>query len=174
MTCTVLTLALGLAFHATPARAAEESLPKHGGCFACHQDIETIREEGSEMLAEILAEGESQGDPDGCVVCHGGDPQATDKETAHRGPEFYPAPGSPWVNEKTCGQCHPDHVRVQWHSLMMTEAGKIQGVAWTFGGLTGYEHRWANYDVVNPADPAQRLGTEIYRVLSVGAALGIR
>jgi len=152
-----------LALAALQARAAEESFPSGGGCVACHADIEPIREDGSEMLAEILALGESLGDPSGCVVCHGGDPQAGDEETAHRGPKFYPAPASPWINKKTCGLCHPDHVRVQWQSLMMTEAGKIQGVAWTFGGLTGYEHRWGNYDVENPEDPARRLGTDVYR-----------
>lgn len=133
------------------------------GCVTCHQGIEPIRNEGSGMLAQILQEGASLGDPAGCVVCHGGDPKAADKASAHRGPAFYPAPASPWVNQHTCGRCHPDHVRVQWHSLMMTEAGKIQGVAWTFGGLTGYEHRWGNYDVENPKAPGDRLGTESYR-----------
>ena len=144
-------------------QAAEHTAPVQGGCVECHKQIEPIREQGSEMLAAIVARGESLGDPNGCVVCHGGHPEATDKEDAHRGPRFYPAPGSPWVNKKTCGQCHPSHVRVQWHSLMMTEAGKIQGVAWTFGGLTGYDHRWGNYDVENPKDPKRRLGTDAYR-----------
>ena len=110
-----------------------------------------------------------QGDPAGCVVCHGGDPEATEKEAAHGGEAFYPDPGSPWINEQTCGQCHEDHVRVQWHSLMMTEAGKIQGVAWSFGALSGYEHRWGNYDVENPKDPHERLGTDEYRQIH-GAA----
>lgn len=148
---------------AVRARAAEKAPPPAGGCVACHKNIEPIREEGSEMLAQIVDLGEARGDPSGCVVCHGGDPEATQKEQAHRGPDFYPAPASPWVNQKTCGLCHAKHVRVQWHSLMMTEAGKIQGVAWTFGGLTGYEHRWGNYDVENPNDPKRRWGTDAYR-----------
>ena len=46
---------------------------------------------------------------------------------------------------------------------MMTESGKIQGTSWSFGGLQGYEHRWGNYDVKNPADPAKRVGTPAYR-----------
>jgi hypothetical protein len=140
------------------------------GCLACHAGIESIREMDSGMLQQIVAWGAQQGDPAGCVVCHGGDPAASDKQAAHQGDEFYPDPGSPWVNDKTCGQCHPNQVRVQWHSLMMTEAGKIQGVCWAFGSLhqdfgatSGYDHLWANYDVENPTDPTTRLGTPIYR-----------
>lgn len=137
------------------------------GCMKCHSGIELIREPDSQMMQQIMQRGEALGDPAGCVVCHGGDPGETeDKVAAHGGPDaadFYPAPGSPWINEQTCGQCHPKHVDVQWTSLMMTEAGKIQGVCWAFGSMTGYRHRWANYAVQNPDDPGQRLGTDQYR-----------
>ena len=134
------------------------------GCMACHADIEPIREVGSEMLRQIMEMGQRDGDPAGCIVCHNGDPtEFENKEKAHGGDDFYPAPGSPWVNDQTCGKCHNDQVRVQWHSLMMTEAGKIQGVCWAFGSLTGYEHRWGNYAVENPKDPSMRLGTSTYR-----------
>ena len=116
-------VSLPLLVAAQPPAARNEAAGKPAsGCTACHEGIEPIREKGSKMLADILDEGRSSGDPAGCVVCHGGDPKATEKEAAHKGPEFYPDPGSPWVNENTCGQCHPDHVNVQWHSLMMTEA----------------------------------------------------
>ncbi len=133
------------------------------GCMKCHAEIELIREPGSEMLDRIMVKGEELGDPAGCVVCHGGDPNATEKEAAHQTAAFYPDPGSPWINDNTCGQCHPKHCEVQWKSLMMTEAGKIQGVCWAFGSLTGYEHKWANYAVENPEDPLDRLGTPEYR-----------
>ena len=133
------------------------------GCMACHGEVEPIREVGSEMLNQIMAKGKAIGDPAGCVVCHGGDAnERRDKDVAHGG-QFYSDPGSPWINEKTCGQCHEDQVRVQWHSLMMTEAGKIQGVCWAFGSENGYKHKWGNYAVKNPADPAARLGTDVYR-----------
>ncbi len=133
------------------------------GCLHCHGQIELIREPGSEMMRQIIDMGTVRGDPAGCVVCHNGDPQeVTDKQIAHGG-EFYADPGSPWINANTCGQCHHDQVRVQWQSLMMTEAGKIQGVAWAFGSLTGYQHRWANYAVENPSSDASRLGTDTYR-----------
>ncbi len=131
--------------------------------MACHGDIELIRAPESQMMQQIIARGEGVGDPAGCVVCHGGDPnEKIDKAIAHGG-DFYVDPGSPWINEATCGQCHPDQVRVQWQSLMMTEAGKIQGVAWAFGSLTGYKHLWANYAVKNPESREDRLGTPTYR-----------
>ncbi len=139
----------------------------NSGCMKCHAGIELIREPDSQMMQQIMNHGREIGDPAGCVVCHGGDPTETkDKVAAHGGEDsttFYPAPGSSWINQHTCGQCHPKHVDVQWTSLMMTEAGKIQGVCWAFGSLTGYEHRWANYGVSNPDDPNDRLGTQEYR-----------
>lgn len=132
--------------------------------MACHGEIEPIREIGSEMLEQIMERGRRRGDPAGCVVCHNGNPQERhDVRIAHGGSDFYPDPGSPWVNADTCGQCHEEQVRVQWHSLMMTEAGKIQGTCWSFGALSGYEHRYANYAVKNPTDPRARLGTDGYR-----------
>ncbi|TWT52491.1 hypothetical protein Pla22_01150 [Rubripirellula amarantea] len=132
--------------------------------MACHADIELIREADSEMMKQIMVMGPTMGDPAGCVVCHNGDPtEREDKDKAHGGDNFYADPGSPWINENTCGKCHQDQVRVQWQSLMMTEAGKIQGVCWAFGSLTGYNHKWANYAVENPSDPKSRLGNDQYR-----------
>ncbi len=146
------------------------------GCtqLACHGEIEAIRALDSDMMLEILELGVEHGDPDGCIVCHGGDPDASETEGAHRGaptsltgaggPEdYYPDPASPWVNRHSCGQCHGDLVTAQWNSLMMTEAGKIQGTAWSFGLAKDYEHTWANYATENPEDPHARLGTADYR-----------
>jgi len=151
-----------LALHPALAQTSEPE-PVPSGCLTCHGGIEPIREAGSPMMQQILALGRERGDPAGCVVCHGGDASATTAELAHDGEAFWPDPGSPWVNEHTCGRCHPRHVATQWNSLMMTEAGKIQGVAWAFGLPEDYVHRWGNYDARNPADPEQRLGTEAYR-----------
>ena len=146
------------------------------GCTAarCHKGIEDIRQPSTQMYKALRNIGSKHGDPHGCVTCHGGDPRAARKQTAHQGSPktlanaagpkgFYRDPGSPWINVMTCGQCHPKHTSTQWNSLMMTEAGKIQGTAWAFGALTGYEHRWANYDAQNPSDPNQRLGTAAYK-----------
>lgn len=155
------------AVSAAPPQKLVEAFPKaaESGCMKCHSGIELIREADSGMMQQIMARGEEMGDPAGCVVCHGGDPNETvDAAKAHSGGEFFCGdPGSPWVNDQTCGTCHPKHVKVQWQSLMMTEAGKIQGVCWSFGSLTGYEHKWANYDVKNPEDPEERLGTDQYK-----------
>lgn len=154
----------------SPAAIAQQRLIDHfpkaaeSGCLACHAEIEPIREIGSQMLEQIMDRGQAMGDPAGCIVCHNGDPtETTDKAIAHGGDDFYPDPGSPWINDQTCGQCHQEQVRVQWQSLMMTEAGKIQGTCWSFGALTGYEHKYANYAVKNPEDPQARLGTDTYR-----------
>ncbi|MHC4795550.1 MAG: multiheme c-type cytochrome [Planctomycetota bacterium] len=133
------------------------------GCMACHEGIEAIRESESLMMRQIVAAGRAKGDADGCVICHGGDVKATTKEAAHSGNNFFAAPGSPWVNESTCGQCHPRHVDTQWTSLMMSESGKIQGTCWSFGGLEGYNHGWGNYDVENPSSPMERVGSNAYR-----------
>lgn len=154
---------------ATPLYAAEPITDRfpdaaNSGCMKCHAGIEWIREPDTGMMKRILALGKERGDPAGCIVCHGGDPQATTAKAAHAGPEFYADPSSPWINEHTCGQCHPRHVKTQWTSLMMTEAGKIQGTCWAFGSLEGgYAHKWGNYDVENPQNPSERVGTDDYR-----------
>ena len=46
---------------------------------------------------------------------------------------------------------------------MMTESGKIQGTAWAFGSLGGYDHLWGNYNTKNPTDAKERIGTKEYR-----------
>jgi hypothetical protein len=134
------------------------------GCLVCHNGIEPIRDPNSEMMQKIFVQGQRLGDPAGCVVCHGGDPTATTAEDAHKGRAFYADPGSPWINKFTCGPCHTELVKAQWNSLMMTEAGKIQGATWAFGSLEGYDHTWGNYDVANPQQKQERLGTTDYCV----------
>ncbi len=44
------------------------------GCLACHQGIEPIREHDSKMMRAIYREGRKVSDPNGCVVCHIGNP----------------------------------------------------------------------------------------------------
>ena len=84
---------------------------KEKGCLSCHQGIEDIRDPQSMMMIQITARGQMAGDPGGCVVCHGGNPQATDYREAHQGsPEtmvqingpttFYRDPGSIHIAEK--------------------------------------------------------------------------
>lgn len=144
-------------------------------CVTCHKGIEDIRDKNSGMMQEILKVADKAGHKDNdCIVCHGGNPEAKTKEKAHagtveyfefeKGPkEFYPAPGSSWINENTCGMCHPKQVGAQMNSLMMTEQGKIQGAMWSFGGKEGYNHYTANFNSKNPSNPDDRLGTDVYK-----------
>ncbi len=144
-------------------------------CLKCHNGIEEIRDPHSKMMQAIYKVAQKAGYPmNDCIVCHGGNPNSVLKERAHsgtvgyfldhEGPKaFYPAPGSPWINEHTCGMCHQEQVSAQMNNLMNTESGKIHGAEWGFGGLSGYDHPHATYDVKNPDDPHKRLGTETYR-----------
>jgi len=144
-------------------------------CIKCHGGIEHIREESSGMMKAILEVADKAGHKgNDCIVCHGGNPKQKSKKYAHNGTvkyfknnkgpkEFYPAPGSTWINQNTCGMCHPEQVNAQMNSLMMTESGKIQGALWSFGAKNGYNHNIGNYKTSNPDDPHKRLGTDKYK-----------
>jgi hypothetical protein len=141
-------------------------------CLECHKGIEDIRDRDSKMMKEILNISKKAGFAgNDCIVCHGGDPRESDKSKAHngvveyfkthRGPKaFYPYPASPWINENTCGLCHPKQVSTQWTNLMATEAGKIHGALWGFGGKDGYKHNHSNF---GSANIHKRVGTDTYR-----------
>ncbi len=88
------------------------------------------------MMEKIKARGERYGDPQGCIICHGGTPSAALKEEAHRnappalaasgGPQrFYPNPGNARVAEYTCGQCHEGYARRLLKSLTSTRTESI-------------------------------------------------
>ncbi len=151
------------------------SLFASNSCIKCHEGIADIRQRDSLMMKEILDVAKSAGhEGNDCIVCHGGNPVSTNKKRAHSGTvkyfethagpkEYYPAPGSPWINENTCGVCHKEQVGAQHNSLMQTEQGKIQGTLWSFGGKNGYKHDIGNYKTQNPEDPHSRLGTDTYK-----------
>jgi len=147
---------------------------KSNNCLTCHSGLESIRDPESGMMQEIRKMAERSGFMDNeCIVCHGGDPEAVERHQAHRGTiayflenggpaEFFPNPASVWINIRTCGMCHKEQVSTQYTSLMFTEAGKIQGTTWGFGGLQGYDHNVANVGV-KELDYHQRLGSEVYK-----------
>ena len=158
-------------YETTTQERAEEK-----GCLSCHEGIMEIREEGSEMLSQIKAIGEGVGDPQGCVVCHGGTPKATTKTEAHSGAPkdliegsgpkmFYRDPGSVWIAENTCGQCHTDYAYRLERALMNTEAGKIQGNLHTWGIDEVQNHKvpWGNYDVKDTDGTEPSIGTDAYK-----------
>ena len=149
----------------------------YGGnsCVKCHDGIADIRDPHSKMMEAIYKIAEKAGHKgNDCIVCHGGNPTTMVKKRAHKGTvkyfldhkgpkEYYPAPGSPWINQNTCGMCHAEQVSAQMNNLMNTEGGKIHGAEWGFGGKYGYNHPHSTYDVKNPKDPHKRLGTDVYR-----------
>ncbi|MGB5706642.1 MAG: hypothetical protein WBM41_07405, partial [Arenicellales bacterium] len=164
-------LLLFLTFLSLPASAAT-------GCLTCHEGIESIRAPETAMMALIKALGTGHGDPEGCVMCHGGDPTATEADAAHSGsPEalkaamgpqlFYPDPGAMDVNPFTCGQsaCHAGYGERLEKALMNTEAGKIQGNLHTWGipEVQSYKVPWGNYDVVDEDGPIPSVGTDEYK-----------
>jgi len=108
--------------------------PEGDGCLSCHQGIMPFSE--GRMMEEIIARGQQYGDPEGCIICHGGTPGAALKEDAHRnappalreagGPQrFYPNPGNARVAEYTCGQCHQGYARRFLKSLTATKTESI-------------------------------------------------
>jgi len=126
-------------------------------------------------MAQIKAFGAQANDPAGCVVCHGGNPRGLTKEEAHkgapdalkgRGPQdFYPDPGSIWIANRTCGQCHPGYDYRLNLSLMQTEAGKIQGNLHTWGYPETWDGRtpYGNYNVQDTDGQTPQIGTAAYK-----------
>ncbi len=167
---------MSLSQGAVPDRVAPE-VAAQKGCLSCHEGIEDIREKTSGMMAAISALGRAQGDPAGCTVCHGGNPQALTAAEAHRGvgpkasptgpKTFYPDPGSIWIADHSCGQagCHQGYPYRLERALMNTEAGKIQGNLHTWGIAEVQNHKvpWGDYAVEDTDGPVPSIGTEAYK-----------
>ena len=118
----------------------EEADAKSWGCVQCHQDVGDMHDKETVKL--------------GCIDCHGGDPEATDKWRAHvhplypdawpgsanpvrsytllnhESPEFirFVNPGDLRVAQFTCGECHPKEV-LQVRKSMMTHGCMLWGAA---------------------------------------------
>jgi hypothetical protein len=148
--------------HSAPLALPEVQQAEPEGCLECHEGVEDIREPGSDMLKQIMAQGE-------CTTCHGGDPAETEVAEAAHGPEgeFFPDPGSPNIVGKTCGKCHIDYGYALDLSLMNTEAGKIQGNLWAWGvhGEYGEERvvKYGNYTLDDEDGSEPIFGTDTYR-----------
>jgi hypothetical protein len=176
----VMTLSLSLpqylnARHPLPEMDPEKYPAPRTGCIAsgkCHAGIEPIRAHDSGMSQQIYGRGKKLGDPNGCVVCHGGNPkEEKDASIAHQGAPagsplktFIRHSASMWINDKTCGRCHKKWVYAAHRSVMQTEAGKIQGALWGWGQMgTGYDTKYGNYDIDDPDGPVPVFGTEEYK-----------
>jgi hypothetical protein len=89
-------------------------------CAACHRGLEHVSP----------AHG-------GCCDCHGGDPKARDKGTAHasmHGPDNPTAPAT-WV--EACGRCHRYQLERVRSTIMQTNAGMIRNIQQTWEGEDG-------------------------------------
>lgn len=69
----------GVAGAAVPEKVSP-AVAKAKGCLSCHEGIEDIRDSNSAMMLQIKAIGTGNGDPQGCVVCHGCNPQGLTKK----------------------------------------------------------------------------------------------
>ena len=164
-------MAASVADAAAPEKVSA-AVAKEKGCLSCHQGIERFSE--GPMMETIEAMGADFADPGGCVVCHGGTPGGTTKELAHAGAPkdladadgphmFFPDPGSVWIADKTCGQCHDGYAERLRKSLMNTEAGKLQGNFWSWGLQEDYKVVWGNYDQKDEDGPTPAVGTDAYK-----------
>lgn len=140
-------------------------------CLACHQGIEPPRPFGSLMMQQIFKRGEQMGDPNGCVVCHGGTPdETTNKDLAHKGvplgsllSDFTPVPAALQVNESTCGTCHKEHTYSVQRSIMNTDAGKMKAITHSFGiGTDNKDHIFSDHDIDDPDGQKPLFGTDTY------------
>ena len=141
-------------------------------CLTCHQGIEPARPLQSAMMEHILKKGAEMGDPNGCVVCHGGNPHETiNKDKAHSGKPagsklagFTPVPGALQVNDNTCGLCHGDHTYNVHLSNMNTDAGKMKAIMWSWGiGTENHDHLYADHQVQDTDGAAPRFGSDTYK-----------
>ncbi len=152
---------------------APQSFPAQKAyCLSCHQGIHPARPMESKMMQQILHLGEKMGDPNGCVVCHGGTPsEIKDKNKAHAGipqgsklKSFTPVPGALPVNQNTCGRCHGDHTYNVHRSIMNTDAGKMKSIMWSFGiGTENKDHIYGDHDIDDPDGSKPRFGTTVYK-----------
>lgn len=141
-------------------------------CLTCHQGIEPARPLGSTMMQEIMQKGADMGDPNGCVVCHGGNPhEKVNKTKAHSGKPtgsklagFTPVPGALQVNDNTCGLCHGDHTYNVHLSNMNTDAGKMKAILWSWGiGTENHDHIYADHQTKDTDGPTPRFGSDTYK-----------
>jgi len=142
------------------------------GCMSCHEGIEQFAD--GDMMEAIKAMAEDYNDPGGCVICHGGTPSATTKAAAHSGAPadlteadgphtFYPDPGSIFIGDRACGQCHQGYAERLMKSLMNTEAGKLQGNLWSWGVQKDRKAVWSNYSLKDSDGPEPAVGTDAYK-----------
>lgn len=118
-------------------------------CVTCHVGIEDI---SASHPAEAM----------GCIVCHGGDPLALDKENAHATLRGGKNPSDLSVAKQNCGQenCHggyadeeQNHVDRVLKSLQGTYAGGIANTRYAFGLQTSPTAQYGVYAIQDRTTP---------------------
>ncbi len=167
---------LGLCLGVQCTLCARDAL---AACIDCHNGIESIAV--GDMAEQIQRIGRRHGDPSACVVCHGGDPAADDKDSAHQGaptelaeaggPQyFYPDPGDMQVADRTCGLCHEGYAERGRKSVMSTEAEAIGrdlcSAAWEKKTMPGSKPRlFGRYAIIDEDGPEPATGSPAYKSL---------
>ena len=141
-------------------------------CLSCHEGRMAIRAHDSDMMQQIYAISRKVGDPNGCVLCHGGNPaEEKNKTIAHTGaPEgnrltrFSRVPGALQVNEATCGQCHAHQTYSTRRSIMNSDAGKNKAILWSWGiGTEDHAHPYGNHRMDDPDGATPAYGSDSYK-----------
>jgi hypothetical protein len=128
----------------TPTRTGQPEL-----CLTCHTGIE-----------EISASHPTENF--GCVICHGGEPMALDKDRAHSTMRGGKNPSDLSVAAQSCGQidCHggyadeeQNHVDRVLKSIQSTYAGGISHVRYAFGAQNTPDARLGLHAVADTTRP---------------------
>ena len=100
----VLTL---LTMRTVPAHAQFHTPQAEPKCISCHEDLYFLHDTGKLFCL-------NEETPMNCVGCHGGDPAAISKETAHANRAAHPI-----INENVskCSESHRDSVTSGWRSF---------------------------------------------------------
>ena len=169
----ILRITLILIFCLSPVAADAD-------CLQCHSGITPFTD--GPMMDAIRQKALRSEDPDGCTVCHGGDPTAEHKVVAHRYhvrstvratkvEGFYPNPGDIAVARQTCGQCHLSKVKSWRKSIMSTDLESInrQACIYAYNARSKAEHRWVGrYPISDEDGLAPVNGSSAYRSFMAG------
>lgn len=138
----------------TPTLTGKQEL-----CLTCHQGIEEIN---TSHPVEAF----------GCVICHGGDPLALDKDLAHTGLRGGSNPSDFSVVQESCGgsQCHSgtiadhnDHIQRSLTSVQATYAGAIAQVRRAFGAQPDATAHFGIYAITSEITPTHQTVAQLDR-----------
>ncbi len=101
-----------------------------------------------------------------CIICHGGNPNAQEKEAAHQ--SLIPDPGDLEVVEKTCGKCHPDEATRVRRSSMALAPRVVNHTRFAFGAqrspdVTFVTRTTDNFAQVPLYEDSKSLGDDLLR-----------